>query len=250
MLNREDLLQNLINKLKTSDEYRILSPRDQKRLQSALIKKFQAPDLTKILPSQTNPQIAKEVTQPVEKKTFQLKISLKKAKPPIWRRVLIPNTLSLHELHQVIQAAMGWTNSHLYSFDTGHGEFEYPDEEYEFDANRTYDSSKAILGNVMKDENDKISYTYDFGDNWQHQILLEKISEDQKLNFPVCLKGKRNCPLEDSGGIHHYQHVLEVLSKPDETYERAMFFRERFEDHNPEEFDLAETNEKLKEIQI
>jgi Plasmid pRiA4b ORF-3-like protein len=248
MLNREDLLQNLISKLKTSDEFRVLSPHDQKRLQSALIEQFQTPDFTQILPSRINPQIERKVTQPVEKKTFQLKISIKGAKPPIWRRVHIPNTLSLHQFHQVIQAAMGWTNSHLYSFDTRHGEFEYPDEEYEFDANRTYDSSKAILGNVVDEENDKISYTYDFGDNWQHQILLEKILEDQKLNFPVCLKGKRNRPLEDSGGIQHYQHVLEVLSNPDIKDEEVMFFRERFEDHNPEEFDLKGTNERLKEI--
>ncbi|MEI2664748.1 plasmid pRiA4b ORF-3 family protein [Rossellomorea sp. LJF3] len=212
MLNREDLLQSLITRLKTSEEYRALPPQDQKRFETTIIEQFQEPILTQILPNGTNPKVEREVTQPVEKKTFQLKISLKGAKPPIWRRVLIPNTVSLHQFHHVIQAAMGWSNSHLYSFDTRHGDFEYPGEEYEFDASRTYNSSKAILGNVLDEKNDKISYTYDFGDNWQHQILLEKISEDQKLNFPVCLKGKRNCPLEDIGGIHHYKHALEALS--------------------------------------
>jgi Plasmid pRiA4b ORF-3-like protein len=250
MLNREDLLQSLITKLKTSEEYRALPPQDQKRLETTLIQQFQQPVLTQIYSNRTDPKVEREVTQPVEKKTFQLKISLKGAKPPIWRRVLVPNTLPLHQFHLVIQAAMGWTNSHLYSFDTGQGEFEYPDEEYEFDPNRTYDSSKAILGNMLGEENDKISYTYDFGDNWEHQILLEKISEDQKLNFPVCLKGKRNRPLEDSGGIHHYQHVLEVLSNPDEKDEEVMSFREWFADHNPEEFDLEGTNERLKEIRF
>ncbi|PFA67309.1 hypothetical protein CN378_10705 [Bacillus sp. AFS015802] len=250
MLNHEDLLQSLITKLKTSEVYRALPPQDQKRLQSALIEQFHEPVLTQILPNGTDPMVEREVIQPVKKKTFQVKISLKGAKPPIWRRVLIPNTLSLHQFHHVIQATMGWTHSHLYSFDTGHGEFEFPHEEYEFDANRTYDSSKAILGNVLDEENDKISYTYDFGDNWQHQILLEKISEDQKLNFPVCLKGKRNCPIEDSGGIHHYQHVLEVLLNPYEKDEEVMFFRERFADHDPEEFDLEGTNARLEEIQF
>ncbi|RBP00032.1 plasmid pRiA4b ORF-3 family protein [Rossellomorea aquimaris] len=162
--------------------------------------------------------------------------------------MLIPNTLSFHQLHEVIQTVMGWTNTHLYSFHGSPGVFEYPDEEYEFRSDFARDSKISIIGKFLVSEKDAISYTYDFGDDWEHQILLEKITGNQNLVSPVCIKGKRNCPLEDSGGIHHYQHVLKVLSNTEKMDEDAQFFRERYADHDPEKFDLVETNEMLREL--
>ncbi|WP_052504474.1 plasmid pRiA4b ORF-3 family protein [Rossellomorea aquimaris] len=245
MLNRNDLLHLLINKIKTSDEFNHLSTQDQNRLESALNQQFLAPDLNQILQEEMYDEIDEAFTI-LEKKTFQIKISIKGAKPPIWRRVLIPNTLSFHQLHEVIQTVMGWTNTHLYSFHGSPGVFECPDEEYEFRSDSARDSNTSIIGNFLVSEKDTISYTYDFGDDWEHQILLESITWNQGLTFPVCIKGKRNCPLEDSGGIHHYQHVLKVLSNNEKMDEDAQFFRERFGDHDPEKFDLEETNELLK----
>lgn len=249
MQNRNDLLHRLINKVKTTDEFNHLSAQDRNRLESALNEQFLAPDVNQILHEETYQEIDEDEKFTIlEKKTFQLKISIKGAKPPIWRRVLIPNTLSFHQLHEVIQTSMGWTNSHLYSFEGIQGVFEYPDEEYEFRSDLARDSKIAIIGNFLVSEKDTISYTYDFGDYWQHQILLEKITGDQRLSFPVCIKGKRNCPLEDSGGIDRYQHALKVLLNTEKMDEDAQFFRERFGDHDPEEFDLEETNEMLKEF--
>ncbi|MGG1630210.1 plasmid pRiA4b ORF-3 family protein [Rossellomorea sp. NRS-1567] len=249
MLNRNDLLHLLINKIKTSDEFNHLSTQDQNRLESALNDQFLAPDLNQILQEEMYHEIDEDEKFTIlEKRTFQLKISIKGAKPPIWRRVLIPNTLSFHQLHEVIQTVMGWTNTHLYSFQGRPGVFEYPDEEYEFRSDLARDSKIAIIGNFIVSEKETISYTYDLGDNWEHQILLERITGDQRLTFPVCIKGKRNCPIEDSGGIHHYQHVLKVLSNTEKMDEDAQFFRERFGDHDPEKFDLEETNEMLKEL--
>ncbi len=176
----------------------------------------------------------------------QLKISLKGAKPPIWRRVLVPSDMELVDLHNVIQAAMGWSNYHLHQFKQGRTFFQ-PNPEPDFmgfGGFEVVDSAGVRIADLLRSEKDKIGYEYDFGDSWEHEILLEKIVEPEEGKaYPICIKGKRACPPEDCGGIWGYSSILEEDDSfcDMETIER---YKEQIGD--PEAFDLDEANARLK----
>lgn len=120
------------------------------------------------------------------KTIYQLKISLRDIKPPIWRRVQVESSTKLSQLHLIIQAAMGWYNCHLHSFSIQGVEYGKPDPDYGLDLR---DENKAKLGSLIKQEKSKFSYTYDFGDSWSHSILVEKIlPKEPKVSYPLCLK--------------------------------------------------------------
>jgi len=146
--------------------------------------------------------------------TYQLKVSLMGAKPPIWRRLLVPSDIKLDKLHLVIQISMGWTNSHLHQFITQQREF-YGIQDDDFDLD-IKDGSKFRLSQLLTAENDSLIYEYDFGDSWTHKVSVEKIlpfDTDKKL--PYCVAGKRACPPEDCGGIWGYVDLLKVLKDPE-----------------------------------
>jgi len=106
---------------------------------------------------------------------YQLKMTLKDAKPPIWRRVLVLNTITLQQLHQIIQLAMGWTDSHLHQFTIQGVEYGQPMPEYEFNVRN---EAQVKLNQVVKGEKFKCLYTYDMGDSWDLEILVEKETVD------------------------------------------------------------------------
>ena len=114
--------------------------------------------------------MAKVAQSPV----YQLKVSLNGAKPPIWRRLLVPSAVSLAQLHRILQLAMGWTDSHLHQFEV-HGQFYgVPDPEF---GKGTKNEARVRLADVLMHEKDSMIYEYDFGDGWEHKIVLEKILE-------------------------------------------------------------------------
>ncbi len=177
------------------------------------------------------------------KKVYQLKINLKGMSPTIWRRILVQPDTSLIDFHRIIQCTMGWTNSHLHLFKNG-GE-EYSPKEFEVEDSK--DSRVVKLNKLLKREKDRILYEYDFGDGWEHIILLEKIIEvDDKEQVPKCLKGKRNCPPEDCGGIWGYHDFLQIISDPQhEEYEETMEWCG--EEFDPEYFNIESINELLRQ---
>jgi hypothetical protein len=140
----------------------------------------------------------------------RLKISLKGAKPPIWRRVEVDSQISLQQLHAIVQIAMGWKDSHLHMFETHHGfgrigpaGLGLDDDLFE------EDEADVPLFAALPDEGDKMVYVYDFGDDWRHEIVVEAIIEpDEPLPAPRVIKGRRACPPEDCGGIHMYRALL------------------------------------------
>jgi hypothetical protein len=153
----------------------------------------------------------------VNKNVYQVKISLKFVKPPIWRRFLVEDSIKLPDFHKVIQTVMGWTNSHLHQFISKE---RYYGEPYDDSFGEIIDYRKLKLKNILSFEKEKIKYEYDFGDGWEHEITLEKVFKNQALEIPICLKGKRNCPPEDCGGPYGYMHLLKVISDPEnEEYE-------------------------------
>ncbi len=131
--------------------------------------------------------------------TYQLKITLLEIEPPIWRRIQVPNTLLLCCLHDAIQAVMGWTDSHLHQFEKD-GLYWGDPQNNEFDDDiAIIDESLVPVGKVLLAEADSMVYVYDFGDDWRHEILLEKIVPSEGATKPICLAGERRCPPEDVG---------------------------------------------------
>lgn len=182
-------------------------------------------------------------TAPAEK-AIQLMIELKYIRPPIWRRVLVPDNFTLGHLHGIIQMAMGWTNSHLHEFEIEGERYGYvgPDEfggESESDAN---DESIVFLSRLALKPKQKFSYTYDFGDGWEHEITVEKLLPiAPEAVHPVCLAGARACPPEDCGSYPGYDGILQALQADPKTQNQ----KERLEwlgPYDPEEFSVDAVN--------
>lgn len=153
---------------------------------------------------------------------FQFKITLLDTRPPVWRRILVPGSYTFYDLHVAIQNAMGWTDSHLHRFEKrdikgkpwGHAiliDCPYAAEENEQEENTLYVTETPIT-HVFKRIGDKMVYTYDFGDNWEHEVLLEKIlPKETSVKYPVCLDGRLSCPPEDCGSTLGYYDCIQAL---------------------------------------
>ncbi len=134
-------------------------------------------------------------------KICQLKITLNGSRPPIWRRVQVPGDITLAKLHRVIQAVMGWYDSHLHQFIVGKTYYGVPSLD-EFSELELKDERKVRLGQVLSNPKQKMVYEYDFGGGWEHDIVLEKVlPPDSNTRYPVCLGGARACPPEDAVGL-------------------------------------------------
>lgn len=188
---------------------------------------------------------------------YQLKIALRGIRPPIWRRVLIPSNITFDQLHLVIQEAMGWGNYHLYQFDTEDAiiDVPHPDDFFIHSRKDMLDSRKVRIKTYLSQEKDKVLYTYDFGDNWEHIVTLEKIEKrTEPLTHPICIKGKRACPPEDVGGVWGYQDVLDMMQDDTRKQEREEFLEWYDEwygdDFDPEYFDIEEVNRRLATIKF
>jgi hypothetical protein len=142
---------------------------------------------------------------------YRLKIGLRRAKPPIWRRLELPGNIRLDELHSIIQAAFGWDDGHLHAFETPYGDFGPP----EADIPGLAGEQTVSLEQVAPAEASSIDYRYDFGDNWEHRIHVEAVLEpDPKVAYPRCTGGRRAAPPEDCGGIIGYRTLLAALADP------------------------------------
>jgi hypothetical protein len=173
---------------------------------------------------------------------YQIKITLRYIAPPVWRRIEVPADIKLGKLHRMLQAVMGWTDSHLHAFRIGRLSYGVPDPEFPDDMKN---ERTMRLDNIAA-TGDMIIYEYDFGDGWEHELKIEKVlTPEPDMRYPRCTAGKRACPPEDCGGPPGYEHLLEVLRDP--KHEEHEEMREWIgRDFDPEEFDLAEVNEMLK----
>ena len=174
---------------------------------------------------------------------YQMKVTLLDIRPPIWRRFLVASDRTLYRLQLILQTVMGWDNYHLYRFTIDGVRFGEPDEEYEPDIKH---ARRTKLCKIIDAENQKIFYTYDYGDGWEHEILVENILPmTSGTQYPICLEGERACPPEDCGGPPGYDRLLEIIQNPgDEEYEHMMLWVGGHFD--PEAFDLQEVNWELK----
>lgn len=175
---------------------------------------------------------------------YQFKITLKGIRPPIWRRFQVNSHLTFLDLHTIIQDVMGWYNYHLHQYFVNGLNIA---DQFSIDESGYGDAPTETtwVADHVNREGQKFTYEYDFGDSWEHELLLEKILEPEPdVSYPRCLKGKRACPPEDCGGIWGYEELLETIKEPQNPgYEEMMEWLG--EDFDPEHFDLEEVNEIL-----
>ena len=174
---------------------------------------------------------------------YQFKVTLRDSKPPIWRRIQVRSDTTLYKLHQTLQVVMGWSDYHLHQFVIHGVYYGTPDPEFDYEVKN---EKRVKLNQVISGEKEKFVYEYDFGDSWNHMILLEKILPlDQEVAYPICPAGKRACPPEDCGGIWGYYDFLEAIQDPKhpEHDEMLEWVGGSFD---PEEFDLDAINEEVK----
>lgn len=176
---------------------------------------------------------------------LQLKISLVGvSKPPVWRRVLVPADIRLDRFHEVIQATMGWEGYHMHVFTNGSAEYGLPDSQL---GHR--DERRTPLNQLLKQPGDRILYTYDFGDGWEHDVLAEEaLAAEPDALYPICLTGKGACPPEDCGGVWGYEQLREVLA--DSVHEEHADMLEWLgldsaSEFDPASFDVDEVNGEL-----
>ena len=169
-----------------------------------------------------------------------LKVTLRGTKPPIWRRLLVKADMSLADLHMTIQASMGSRGGHLHVFEID-GEF-YGDRTAVDDV---ADERRLTVGGVRRSGVARFGYTYDFGDNWDHTVTIEKsLPAAPGTDYPRCIAGKRACPPEDCGGPWAYQELLDILADPAHP-ERAERLDWLDEDLDPEEWSAEDVNARL-----
>jgi len=177
---------------------------------------------------------------------YQLKVTLKEIQPPIWRRFQVRSNITFRELHKTLQVVMGWWNSHLHLFQVGvlmitdsatlaeWGEDGVPDHVTQLDK-------------IVKQERTTCTYEYDFGDSWEHELVLEAILPvDETAVYPRCLAGERACPPEDCGGPWGYELFLEALQNP-EHEEHDSYLEWVGGAFDPEAFDLDKVTQQLRE---
>jgi len=184
---------------------------------------------------------------PVSERLYQFKITLLESQPPIWRRIQVKNC-TLDKLHEHIQTAMGWTNSHLHQFEIDgerYGDPELLDDGFE--DFHCVDSTVTKISEIIPKDGKrfKFTYEYDFGDDWQHEVIFEGCLRAEKgQRYPLCVEGQRACPPEDVGGVWGYAEFLEAIADP--KHEQHDDFLEWAGDFDPEEFDAGKTTKEMR----
>ena len=179
--------------------------------------------------------------QPV---TYQVRVDLDGAKPPIWRRLLLSSELMLDELHAVLQQAMGWDGGHLHEFLSGKNRMDpfavhYVMQYMLDDGAEGVLEDEVRLDELLTDPKDRLFYWYDFGDDWEHTIVVEKVLPRPGDEPPaICIGGARACPPEDCGGIWGYHDLLAG---------KTVFEDSEFE-FDPTDFSVEETNACLGDL--
>ena len=176
---------------------------------------------------------------------YQLKITLRDIHPPIWRRIQVWEDTTLAQLHTILQIVMGWEDYHLHEFVIGRRLYSVPDPDDDMNERKVVDESHVPLGEVVPRVGTKFAYLYDFGDSWEHDLILEAILlPETTAQYPTCIGGERRTPPEDVGGITGYEEYLAVLADPQhEEHGNMLQWRGQFD---PESFAPDQVNQGLR----
>jgi hypothetical protein len=179
---------------------------------------------------------------------YQIKVTLKDSHPSIWRRIQAPGDILLSRLHAVLQIVMGWTNSHLHHFKAGGRYYGEPNPEFA-DMIEVIDERHVRLSQIASNVKARFVYEYDFGDSWEHELVVEKILPPEVgTQYPRCMDGECACPPEDVGGVWGYQEFLEAMRDPQHPEHEDMveWIGGEFD---PQAFDLRGVNGALQLFQ-
>ena len=193
--------------------------------------------------------------RPEEVRQLTVRVDLDDAEPPIWRRLVLAGDLTLDRLHEVLQAAMGWTDSHLHQFTMGPFVRDYRMQPFVTDYGESEGDEGILerevrLDEVVAEPGQRLFYEYDFGDGWDHTLLVESVAPHE-ADAPTarCVGGERACPPEDVGGMGGYQQVLDALGRPgphdDWLEEKLAWLPAGFD---PARFDVAGTDVEVRRI--
>jgi len=186
--------------------------------------------------------------------TYCIRIDLNGTKPPIWRRIEVASDLTLDRMHDVMQAVMGWTDSHLHEFISGKNATDRLAEHYRPQDSLDEDlpgveESSVRLDEVLVQPGDRLFYNYDFGDDWTHTLRLEAVEpQGDERRWAVCIAGARACPPEDSGGVWGYHDLLTALSAPGDSGDPELL-EWIGPDFVPEQFDVDDVNSVLDHLE-
>ena len=179
---------------------------------------------------------------------YQIKVTLKRTKPSIWRRIAVPCDITLGRLHDVIQLAMGWMDCHLHEFvidGKRYGSVTSAESDY---GNDMINERRTLL-NAVAGPNAKFLYNYDFGDDWIHELHIEREVASGGERAARCQAGKNACPPEDCGGPSGYARLLAILSNPEhEDHEEMLEWAD--DDVDPNAFDVKEVDRLVSVVKV
>lgn len=204
--------------------------------------------MKKLVPPGTTPRAGQAAKPP--RVACRLHVELRHVRPKVWRRLLVPDTVSLAKLHRVLQAAMGWTNSHLHQFEVGRARYGQPMPDWDLmDDEPIVDERRVTLADALSSAQ-SMRYVYDFGDGWEHRIRLETAEPLQAgVRLPACLAGANACPPEDVGGPPGFEYFLDAIADPKHP-EHADLLAWGGGEYDPRRFDLTAINAALRRIRL
>jgi len=254
-----ELLPNLVDRLKLGEKNQRVIPfttGELQAIQTAVQEALTHPDsgMKRNSLGHVNDAVAKAIEDsngimaiPATQRLYQFKITLSRSKPPIWRRIQVRDC-TLDKLHEHIQTAMGWTNSHLHDFRIGEQRYGDPwlmaENMNEFGYRA---STRTKISQVVPKTGERFQfrYEYDFGDGWDHEILFEGCPKRELgKKYPVCLEGERACPPEDVGGIGGFYEFVKILANP--KHEQHEHMKEWVGEFDAEKFDAGKATKAMR----
>ena len=220
------------------------------RTSKPVVKDDKTLSLLPAAPMVTEPVVGRPKSRVRDDVVFELKVTLKSVRPPIWRRFAVPADIRLDDLHHLLQRVMGWHDCHLHEFVMKDGtRYGMSDVDWNVDSD-VRDEGRFRLADLVNDKRDRFVYEYDFGDSWEHLVELVKIlPPDEGVSYPLCLKGRRRCPPEDCGGAWGYMNLLAVLADPKHP-EHVDLLDWAGGKIDPDEFDLDGINDLLSQVEL
>lgn len=186
----------------------------------------------------------------MSQKIARIRIELEHIEPQIWRQVEVSLTTNLRALHEVIQAVMPWENYHLYQFTVDNRVYGEPDPEDSIWGRKIYQAKGMRLGTLVDRGVTELLYTYDFGDDWQHRIVVEALSEaDPGTDYPRFVDGARTAPPEDVGGPPGFMDFVEAITKRSHPQHKDMV-RWYGGPFNPVDFGAEKIAARIREISV
>ena len=180
---------------------------------------------------------------------YQLRIQLQDVEPAVWRSVRVPAGVTLAKLHKVFQVVMGWSDSHLHEFRIGAMRYGMPDPDFQ-EEGAVISEKRVVLREILKPSITRFLYLYDFGDGWEHEVLIERTGTLGVDERPLlCLAGANACPPDDVGGPGGYADFLKAIANPKHK-EHRHYLQWCGGAFDPKGFDLQSVNRSLARVKV